>query len=68
MLKIRLQNSDKATLSYRNEITKIYRKEGIRGFTVGYSGMLLRDGPGYGMYFCLYDVLKRKFKENKSTS
>ncbi len=47
------------TMSYRSEINKIYEKEGIKGFTRGYSGMLLRDSPGFGMYFCLYEFFKR---------
>lgn len=47
-------------MSYRKEIMKIYNKEGLRGFTVGYSGLLIRDCFGFGMYFMLYDIFKEK--------
>ena len=33
----------------------------MRGFTAGYSGMLLRDAPGYGLHFMLYEKFKRDF-------
>jgi hypothetical protein len=49
-------------MSYREEISKIYQNEGLRGFTRGYSGMLFRDSPGFGLYFCLFEFLKRKLK------
>jgi solute carrier family 25 carnitine/acylcarnitine transporter 20/29 len=47
-------------MSYREEISTIYEKEGYRGFTRGYSAMFLRDSPGFGVYFCLFEFLKRK--------
>lgn len=48
-------------LSYRDEMRRIYRSEGIFGFTRGYSAMVLRDAPGFGAYFFLYDLIKRSF-------
>jgi solute carrier family 25 carnitine/acylcarnitine transporter 20/29 len=29
------------------------------GFTRGYTGMLFRDAPGFGVYFCIYEFNKR---------
>lgn len=47
-------------MSYRCELRKIYQSEGLFGFTRGYSAMLMRDGPGFAMYFFLFDLFKRK--------
>ena len=41
---------------------RIYREDGVKGFTRGYQGMLLRDGPGFAVYFCTFEALKRKLK------
>jgi len=41
-------------------ISEIYAKEGMKGFTRGYQGMLLRDGPGFGLYFTLFEAVKRR--------
>lgn len=49
-------------MSYREEISKIYKNEGFMGFTRGYSGMILRDSPGFGIYFTLFELFKRTFK------
>ena len=48
-------------MSYREEIRRIYRNEGLRGFLNGYTGMLFRDAPGFGWYFFSYEYLKREF-------
>ena len=48
-------------MSYAKEIERIYKMEGIKGFTRGYSAMMLRDGPGFGLYFCVFNFLKRQF-------
>ena len=49
-------------MSYIDEIKRIYSEEGMRGFTRGYQGMLLRDGPGFAIYFCTFEALKRRFR------
>ena len=46
-------------MKYREEIKNIYNKEGLYGFTRGYSGLLIRDGPGFATYFFLFDFFKR---------
>ena len=48
-------------MSYRKEIKRIYQTEGIKGFSRGYQGLLIRDGPGFAIYFCTFEALKRKF-------
>lgn len=47
-------------MSYREEVVKIYQTEGYMGFTRGYTAMLFRDSPGFGIYFCMFELLKRK--------
>lgn len=49
-------------MSYREEIAKIYENEGLKGFTRGYTAMLLRDSPGFALYFCTFEFLKRFFR------
>ena len=48
-------------MSYRTEIKRIYSTEGLYGFTRGYTGMLMRDSPGFALYFLLFDIFKRNF-------
>jgi hypothetical protein len=45
-------------MSYREEISHIYKHEGVFGFTRGYVGLLMRDSPGFGFYFFLFEFLK----------
>jgi solute carrier family 25 (mitochondrial carnitine/acylcarnitine transporter), member 20/29 len=59
LLKTRAQISKYKTMSYREEIQKIYETEGFKGFTRGWAGMFLRDAPGFGLYFCLFEAFKR---------
>jgi len=60
LLKTRAQNTSKTTMLYREEIRKIYKNEGLYGFTRGYSGMLLRDAPGFASYFLLFEFFKHQ--------
>jgi hypothetical protein len=46
-------------MSYREEISRIYKSEGLYGFSRGYTGLLMRDSPGFGFYFCMFEALKR---------
>jgi len=59
LLKTRAQGSVNKTMSYRQEISTIYKNDGMIGFTRGYTGMLMRDSPGFGVYFCTFEFLKR---------
>jgi hypothetical protein len=52
-------------LSYREEIKKIYKEEGLKGFSRGWTAMLFRDGPGFGAYFALFEYNKRIFGVDK---
>jgi hypothetical protein len=47
-------------MKYREEINFIYSREGLYGFTRGYTGMVCRDVPGGTLYFFLFDFFKRK--------
>ena len=48
-------------------IKKIYRQEGLRGCYRGYTLTLLRDTPGFAVYFAMYDYLCRQFARQSST-
>jgi hypothetical protein len=61
LLKTRAQNNKQNRMSYRHEIRRIMKSEGLYGFTRGYTAMYLRDGPGFALYFCLFDIMKRTF-------
>ena len=37
----------------------IYHNEGLRGYLKGYQAMILRDVPGFAVYFMTYEFLKR---------
>ena len=47
-------------MKYSEEVKRIYRTEGLKGFLRGYQGMLIRDGPGFAIYFTTYEFLKRQ--------
>ena len=47
-------------MSYITEIKRILQTEGIKGLSRGYQGMLIRDGPGFGLYFCGFEMMKRR--------
>jgi hypothetical protein len=47
-------------MSYYKEIMRIFNQQGLKGFTRGYSGMLIRDGPGFGIYFMMFENNKRR--------
>ncbi|XP_062325221.1 mitochondrial basic amino acids transporter isoform X1 [Osmerus eperlanus] len=47
---------------YKNSLdclVRIYRKEGIKGINRGMSTTLMREMPGFGVYFLAYDTLTR---------
>ncbi|XP_052000915.1 mitochondrial basic amino acids transporter [Xyrauchen texanus] len=47
---------------YRNSLDcllRIYRREGIRGINRGMRTTIIRETPGFGVYFLTYDVLTR---------
>lgn len=45
-------------LSYKEEVKLIYKQEGLKGFTRGYSGLLARDIPGFAIYFGSFEAWK----------
>ncbi|XP_027015935.1 mitochondrial basic amino acids transporter isoform X1 [Tachysurus fulvidraco] len=47
---------------YKNSLdclVRIYKKEGIRGINRGMLTTIIRETPGFGVYFLAYDVLTR---------
>ena len=62
LLKVRKQaNLHQEGVSYRQELTLIYKAEGMRGFTRGYWGLLIRDVPGFAIYFGAFEGFKTLF-------
>merc|ERR1712159_972139 len=59
LLKVRKQFRELSSMSYATEIKIIYRTEGLRGFLRGYQGMMIRDAPGFAIYFTMYETMKR---------
>ena len=48
---------------YKNSmdcLARIYKKEGVRGVNRGMVTTLIRETPGFGVYFLAYDVLTRR--------
>ena len=60
LLKVRAQNKKRAKINYREEISRIYRAEGLKGFMNGYQGQLFRDFFGCAIYFTTYEFLLRE--------
>lgn len=58
LMKVRMQERKQFDLRYSDEIKRIYKEDGLKGFTRGYHGMLLRDGPGFGVYFAGFEYIK----------
>jgi hypothetical protein len=54
------------TTTYYSQMKLIYKEEGLRGFTRGYKTMLLRDVPGFGVYFGMFEFTKRLLKVSDS--
>jgi Mitochondrial carrier protein len=48
-------------MAYRQEIARIYRYDGILGFTSGYRPMVVRDIISFGLHFTFYDFFKRSY-------
>ncbi|XP_046457378.1 mitochondrial basic amino acids transporter-like isoform X2 [Daphnia pulex] len=46
----------------------MYKTQGIRGWYKGLVPMFWRDGPSYGLYMFLYELILREGKEKYSTS
>ena len=62
-LKILMQSKiGQKDVTYWGEIKSIYNREGLYGYTRGYSGQMLRDIPGFALYFGLFELIKVKLK------
>jgi hypothetical protein len=70
MTKLKLQLDDKSGGGTRGAMTReflrLYRVDGIRALYTGWSAMLIRDGPGSGMYFGVYHTLKNRNKNTEN--
>ena len=58
LLKVRAQVNRVDSIKYREEIPKLIRGEGYAGLYKGFGALLLRDVPGWGVYFWCYEYLK----------
>ena len=59
LLKVRAQENKDKVMKYHKEIIRIYQEDGLMGFSKGYQAMLVRDGPGFGLYFMGFEFNKR---------
>ncbi|XJO73684.1 hypothetical protein BDV3_004626 [Batrachochytrium dendrobatidis] len=63
LVKIRLQNQDKASAQlYKGPVDclrKIVAKQGIRGLYKGLGTTIVRETPSYGAYFAAYELMTR---------
>ena len=57
LIKVRAQNNSQSKTIYREEIKKIYSKDGIRGLYRGFSANFMRDCPTMGVYFLSYNLI-----------
>ena len=48
-------------IRYREAIPLMMRTEGSMSLYKGFGALLLRDVPGWGVYFCSYEILKDLF-------
>lgn len=48
-------------------VRQIYSKEGLMGFTRGFCPALLRDVPGLGMFFGVYNAMKNLLRQPDGT-
>ena len=62
LLKVRAQVNRVDNINYMRETIKLLRNEGFFGGVYkGILSLLLRDVPGWGVYFWSYEFLKRRF-------
>lgn len=63
LLKVRAQVDRVDNIKYVSATWKLLRTEGFfNGVYKGMFALLLRDVPGWGVYFSTYEFLKRSFK------
>lgn len=61
LLKVRAQVNRVENVQYRKEIPKLISNEGFSGLYKGFGALVLRDVPGWGVFFLAYEWLKRIF-------
>ena len=62
-MKVKKQsNTALENLSYKEEFKLIYQNEGLSGFTRGYAGILIRDVPGFAIWFGAFEAFKELFR------
>jgi solute carrier family 25 carnitine/acylcarnitine transporter 20/29 len=60
LMKVKKQaNLKRIQTGYLEELTQIYKAEGMKGFTRGYTGLLIRDVPGFAIYFGSFEANKK---------
>ena len=59
LIKVRAQQNNLSNLVYRDEVSKILRKDGIKGLYRGFMPMFMREVPTFGIYFLSYHLYQR---------
>lgn len=58
VIKVRAQLNRETHINYVSAISKLVKFEGFSSLYKGCGALLMRDMPGYGIYFWFYDFLK----------
>ena len=67
LLKVRAQVNRIENIKYFKATVELCRMEGFfNGVYKGVISLLLRDVPGWGVYFCTYEYLKKCFKMDEA--
>lgn len=62
VLKCRAQVNRVSNFNYSSELVKLWQREGFFGGVYkGMFSLLMRDVPGWGVYFSCYEILKKAF-------
>ena len=61
LLKVRAQVNRQEFIKYREAIPTLIRNEGPLSLYKGMTALMVRDVPGWGVYFWSYEVLKDMF-------
>ena len=62
LLKVRAQVNRVESIKYGRAVMDLMRTEGFGGLYKGFGALMLRDVPGWGVYFATYEILKTQFK------
>jgi len=66
LLKCRAQVTRSQDFTYRSAVSQLVEREGISALYKGFGALVLRDVPGWAVYFWAYEFLKQRTGFNKA--